>query len=73
MISVLSNVAPRQVHDICQFYFDRKVKESATLQLKSIELIELLFSEVNPIPVKTALNLMEFHVRSLRMPLTEME
>ncbi|MCR5654764.1 MAG: 4-hydroxy-tetrahydrodipicolinate synthase [Lachnospiraceae bacterium] len=73
VISVLSNVAPKQAHDICQLYFDGKVKESAALQLKSIPLIDALFCEVNPIPVKKAMNLMGLKAGVMRRPLTEME
>ncbi|MCI9147895.1 MAG: 4-hydroxy-tetrahydrodipicolinate synthase [Hungatella sp.] len=73
VISVLSNVAPRQTHDICQSFFDGDVKKSCKLQLDAIELIGQLFSEVNPIPVKAAMNLMGKNVGGLRMPLTEME
>ena len=73
VISVLSNVAPQAAHDICQLYLDGKVKESLELQLKALPLIHALFSEVNPIPVKAALNLMGKEVGPLRLPLTEME
>ena len=73
VISVLSNVAPRQTHDICAAYFAGDVKTSAGLQLKAIPLITELFSEVNPIPVKAAMNMMGKGVGPLRMPLTEME
>lgn len=73
VISVLSNVAPRQTHDICASYFAGDVKTSAGLQLKAIPLITELFSEVNPIPVKAAMNMMGKGVVPLRMPLTEME
>lgn len=73
VISVLSNVAPRQTHDICQLYFDGKVKESAALQLKALPVIDGLFCEVNPIPVKKAMNLMGLNAGPLRRPLTEME
>ena len=73
VISVLSNVAPRQTHDICASYFAGDVKTSAALQLKAIPLITELFSEVNPIPVKAAMNMMGKGVGPLRMPLTEME
>ncbi len=73
VISVLSNVAPKQTHDICQSFFDGDVKKSLQLQLKAIPLITQLFCEVNPIPVKAALNLMGKEVGGLRMPLTEME
>ncbi|MGN0158797.1 MAG: 4-hydroxy-tetrahydrodipicolinate synthase [Brotaphodocola sp.] len=73
VISVLSNVAPRQTHDICESYFKGDVKKSAQMQLEAIELINALFCEVNPIPVKAAMNLMGKEVGSLRLPLTEME
>ncbi len=73
VISVLSNVAPRQTHDICASYFAGDVQTSAALQLKAIPLITELFSEVNPIPVKAAMNMMGKGVGPLRMPLTEME
>ncbi len=73
VISVLSNVAPKQTHDICQAFFEGDVDKSLQLQLKAIPLITQLFCEVNPIPVKAALNLMGKEVGGLRMPLTEME
>ena len=73
VISVLSNVAPKQTHDICQSFFDGDVKKSLKLQLDAVPLISQLFSEVNPIPVKAAMNLMGKEVGPLRLPLTEME
>ena len=73
VISVLSNVVPQQTHDICQLYFDGKVQESAALQLKLIDLIDALFSEVNPIPVKTAMRLLGYAAGPLRLPLCDME
>lgn len=73
VISVLSNVAPAQTHAICQNYLDGNVKESCRLQLKALDLCNALFCEVNPIPVKKALNLMGMNAGALRMPLTEME
>lgn len=73
VISVLSNVVPRETHDICATYFAGNVKESLELQMKYLPLIRALFSEVNPIPVKQALNFMGMEVGSMRMPLTEME
>lgn len=73
VISVLSNVAPKETHDIVQLFMDGKAKESCELQLKAIPLIDALFSEVNPIPVKAALNLMGKNAGPLRGPLTEME
>lgn len=72
VISVLSNIMPKETHDICALYAEGKVKESAALQLKLLEVINSLFCEVNPIPVKTAMNLMGMNVGKLRMPLCEM-
>lgn len=73
VISVLSNVAPAQAHEICAAYFAGDVNRSAKLQLDAIPLIHALFSEVNPIPVKAAMNLLGKETGPLRMPLTEME
>ena len=73
VISVLSNVAPKETHDICQLYLDGKVKESAKEQLRALPLCDALFCEVNPIPVKAALNMMGMGAGTLRLPLTEME
>lgn len=72
VISVLSNVAPNQTHDIVAAYLDGDVKKSCELQLQAIELIDALFCEVNPIPVKTAMNLQGKEVGPLRMPLSPM-
>ena len=73
VISVLSNVVPQETHDICAKFFAGDVKGSLELQLKYLPLVNNLFSEVNPIPVKAALNLMGMEVGPLRLPLTEME
>ncbi len=73
IISVLSNVAPRETHDMVAKFFEGDVKGAADLQIKAIPLINALFSEVNPIPVKAALNILGWDVGPLRMPLTEME
>ena len=73
VISVLSNVAPRQTHELCQAFFDGDVKKSLKLQLDAVPLVSQLFCEVNPIPVKAAMNMMGKNVGVLRMPLTEME
>lgn len=73
VISVVSNVAPGPMHDICQKFFDGDIEGSAREQLRAIELCGALFCEVNPIPVKTAMNLMGKNVGPLRMPLSEME
>lgn len=72
VISVLSNVAPQETHDICAKFFEGDVKGSMELQLNALPLIEQLFCEVNPIPVKKAMNLMGMEVGGLRMPLTEL-
>ena len=68
-ISVLSNVAPAQTHEICQLFFDGKVSESAALQLKLLPLINTLFCDVNPIPVKEAMNMLGYAAGSCRLPL----
>lgn len=72
VISVLANVLPQETHDICALYFDKKQPESAALQLKLLPLIHALFSDVNPIPVKDALNLMGFSAGPCRLPLTSL-
>lgn len=73
VISVLSNIAPRQTHEIVMDYVNGDVKSSCRKQLEAIELVKALFCEVNPIPVKEAANLMGFNAGVLRMPLTQME
>lgn len=73
VISVLSNVAPRQTHDIVMEFLNGNLAKAAKLQLDAIDLIESLFCEVNPIPVKTAMNLLGKEVGPTRMPLCEME
>ncbi len=73
VISVLSNVAPKQTHDMCAKYLAGDVAEATKMQLEAIDLIDALFCEVNPIPVKMALNLMGMGAGTLRLPLTDME
>lgn len=73
VISVLSNIMPRQTHDMVMHYLEGRFKESVKLQLGLKPLIDALFCEVNPIPVKTALNLMGKEVGPLRGPLYDME
>lgn len=73
VISVLSNVIPKETHDIVAKYLDGDTKGSLELQLKYLPLTNALFSEVNPIPVKKALNLMGMETGTLRAPLTDME
>lgn len=72
VISVVANIAPKETHDICAKYFAGDVKGSCDLQLKILPLVEALFCEVNPIPVKKAANLMGMEAGGLRMPLTEL-
>ena len=72
VISVWSNIAPAKVHNMCQSFFDGDLATAMKLQLEAQPLVDALFSEVNPIPVKKALNLMGYEVGSLRSPLTEM-
>ena len=73
VISVLSNVAPRATHDICQHYFDGNTAEAARLQIAYSDLIDALFCEVNPIPVKTAMRRLGYDAGPMRMPLSEMD
>ena len=72
VISVWSTVAPAKVHQLCQSYFDGDLKTAQKLQREAIPLVDALFSEVNPIPVKTAMNLMGLQVGPLRSPMCEM-
>ena len=73
VISVLSNVAPRQTHDMCAKFFEGDLAGSLKIQLDAIPLVDALFCEVNPIPVKMALKLQGRDEGILRMPLSEME
>ncbi|MBO4407120.1 MAG: 4-hydroxy-tetrahydrodipicolinate synthase [Clostridia bacterium] len=72
VISVLSNVMPREVSAMCSLWFEGKTSESAALAVRTFDLAKALFLETNPIPVKAALNLMGFDVGEARMPLTNM-
>ncbi len=72
VISVLSNVAPKFTHDMVQFCLDGDYETAAKMQIKSLELVRQLFSEVNPIPVKAALNLQGYAAGRPRLPLTEL-
>ena len=72
VISVLSNVRPKYTHDICQNYFDGNVEKATKMQLDAIPLISALFSEVNPIPVKEALNICGYNFGEPRLPLIPM-
>ena len=73
VISVLSNIAPRQTHEICAKCLEGDFATARELQFKAYPLVKALFSEVNPIPVKTALKLIGFEAGPLRLPLTELE
>ncbi len=73
VISVLSNVAPKETHDMVMDYLNGNVKSALDIQLRYLELIDALFCEVNPIPVKAAMNLMGYNVGGLRLPLTVIE
>ena len=73
VISVLSNVAPKFTHDMVMNYLNGNHKEALEMQIKALPLVDALFCEVNPIPVKAAMNLMGWNVGSLRAPLSEME
>ena len=73
VISVVANIAPRQTHDMVMKYLEGDVKASRDLQLKYLSIINAIFCEVNPIPVKAAMNLMGMNVGGLRMPLTDLE
>ena len=72
VISVLANVAPRETHELVASFLAGDVEKSREIQFKALDLVDALFSEVNPIPVKTALNMMGMEVGPLRMPLCEM-
>lgn len=73
VISVLANVCPKETHDMCQAFFDGDTARAAKLQLDYMELIRALFIEVNPIPVKTAMNLLGYNAGNLRMPMCDLE
>lgn len=73
VISVIANIAPKDTHDMVQLYLDGEREKALAIQLKMLPLISALFCEVNPIPVKTAMNLLGFRAGDLRMPLCEME
>lgn len=73
VISVVANIAPQAMHEMCARFFAGDVAGAAKIQRDTYPLFENLFSEVNPIPVKKAVNLLGQHAGPLRMPLTEME
>ncbi len=73
VISVVANILPEETHNICQYYMDGKTEEALKLQTEMLELINNLFIEVNPIPVKTAMNVLGYEVGPLKLPLCEMD
>ncbi|MBU5590621.1 4-hydroxy-tetrahydrodipicolinate synthase [Clostridium sp. MSJ-4] len=73
VISVLANIIPKAVHDMCTLYLEGNTEDALNIQLKALDLTNALFIETNPIPVKTALNLMDMNVGHLRLPLCSME
>ncbi|WP_055667591.1 4-hydroxy-tetrahydrodipicolinate synthase [Desnuesiella massiliensis] len=72
VISVVANIIPKEVHEMCKLYLDGNAKEALDIQLKTLSLTNALFIETNPIPVKTAMNLMALNVGELRLPLCSM-
>lgn len=72
VISVAANIIPEEIHNMCQLYLSGDVKKAAEIQLNYLDLINTLFCEVNPIPVKTAMNLLGFDVGALKLPLCDM-
>ena len=72
VISVLSNILPKETHEICQLWFDGKTKESAEMQLRYLKLMNAMFMDVNPIPVKEAMNMLGMGVGPCRLPLVEL-
>lgn len=73
VISVLANVLPSQTHEMCELFFNGKVEQSRQMQLEFLKLINMLFVDVNPIPVKDAMNLMGMEVGGLRLPLCSLD
>ena len=72
VISVVSNILPKETQSVCQLYFDGKIQEARNIQFELLPIIEMLFCEVNPIPVKSAMNLLGFNAGKPRLPLTEL-
>ena len=72
VISVLANIMPKQTHDICYNYFDGKIELAKNMQLKYFDLIKKLFIEVNPAPIKEAMNYLGYNVGKTRLPLCEL-
>lgn len=72
VISVLANISPQKTHEMIENYFNGNISSATKMQLESIPLVHALFSEVNPIPVKSALNMMGYDFGTPRLPLVEM-
>lgn len=72
VISVLANIFPKETQAVCQYFFDGEIKKSRDIQLKFLPLIKNLFCEVNPLPIKFAMNYLGFDVGKCRLPLTEL-
>ena len=73
VISVIANIMPDETHDICELYENGEIEKSLKLYLDMLDVMDSMFIEVNPIPVKTAMNLLGFNVGKLRLPLCDME
>ena len=73
VISVVANILPEETHNVCQYYLDGKTDDALKLQLDMLDLINNLFIEVNPIPIKTAMNILGYDVGGLNLPLCDME
>ncbi|MCI1945951.1 4-hydroxy-tetrahydrodipicolinate synthase [Clostridium luticellarii] len=72
VISVLANIIPKDMHDMCKLFLKGNVKEALTLQLKALSLMNAMFVETNPIPIKTAMNILGMNAGDLRLPLCSM-
>lgn len=73
VISVLANIFPKEVHDLCYNFFDGNLEESRKIQFKYLDLINSLFVQVNPIPIKEAMNFLKYDVGNCRLPLCDMD
>ena len=73
VISVVANIMPEETHNICEYFLNGDAVKACKLQLDMLELINNLFIEVNPVPIKTAMNVLGYSAGKLRMPLVDME
>ena len=73
VISVLANIYPKEVHNMCNSYFNNNLEEAKNLQFEFLDIAKSLFLEVNPIPIKEAMNILKFNVGKCRLPLTQMD